>query len=131
MARFGLAVVHDAARCGRVRGGGLRFRDRLMPYVSEYVQMIAFTESVLLEIREFDFMKTHEYEGVDYDSYGVAISQVLQRRFGIEGLETWYVKFTVDEGDDGGEVLVVSLHEPEGPLRRAGGTLPVRFRRTT
>ena len=61
MARFGLAAVHAAARYGRVRGGGLRFKDRLMPYVSEYVQMIAFTESVLLEIREIDFMKTHEY----------------------------------------------------------------------
>jgi len=41
------------------------------------------------------------------------------------------VKLTMDEDDDGGEVLVVSLHEPEGALRRSGGTLPVRFRRTT
>lgn len=121
----------EAAGCGRVRGGGRRFKDRLLPYVSGFVQMIAFTESVLLEVREVDFMRTHRYEGVDYDSYGVAISQDLQSRFGIEGLETWYVKLTLDEDDDGGEVLVVSLHEPEGPLRRIDGTLPVRFRRTT
>jgi hypothetical protein len=130
VARFELAVVHAAARRGRVRMGGPRFKDRLLPYVTEYVQMIAFTESVLLELRELDFMKTLEYEGVGYDAYGVAISGDLQQRFGIEGLETWYVKFTVDEDDDGGEVLVVSLHEPEGALHRSGGTLPVRFRRT-
>ncbi len=131
MARFELAVVHAAARRGRVRVGGPRFKDRLLPYVPEYVQMIAFTESVLLELRERDFMRTHVYEGVEHDAYDVAISPDLQRRFGIEGLETWYVKLTMDEDDDGGEVLVVSLHEPEGPLRRSGGTLPVRFRRTT
>ncbi len=131
MARFELAVVHAAARCGRVRVGGARFRARLLPYVQEYVQMIAFTESVLLEIREQDFMNTLEYEGVDYDAYGVAISRDLQQRFGIDGLETWYLKLTMDEDDEGGEVLVVSLHEPEAPLRRSGGMLPVRFRRTT
>lgn len=131
MARFDLAVVHEAARCGRVRVGGAGFKARLLPYVTGYVQMNAFTESVLLELREPDFMKTHEYEGVDYDAYGVAVSQDLQQRFGVEGLETWYVKFTMDEDDEGGEVLVVSLHEPEGPLRRSGGTLPVRFRRMT
>jgi hypothetical protein len=129
--RFELAVVHAAAKRGRVRAGGPRFKARLLPYVPEYVQMIAFTESVLLELREHDFMKTLEYEGVEYDAYGVAISRDLQQRFGIEGLETWYVKLTMDEDDDGGEVLVVSLHEPEGALRRSGGTLPVRFRRTT
>jgi hypothetical protein len=93
--------------------------------------MIAFTESVLLELREQDFMKTLEYEGVEQDAYGVAISRDLQQRFGIEGLETWYLKLTMDEDEDGGEVLVVSLHEPEAALRRSGGTLPVRFRRTT
>jgi hypothetical protein len=92
--------------------------------------MIAFTEAVLLELREPDFMKTLEYEGVEHDAYGVAISRDLQRRFGIEGFETWYLKLTMDE-DHGGEVLVVSLHEPEEALRRSGGTLPVRFRRTT
>lgn len=131
MAKFQLAVVHAAARRGRVRVGGPRFKDRLLPYVSEYVRMIAFTESVLLELREHDFMRTHEYGGVEYDAYGVAISPDLQQRFGIEGLETWYVKLTMDEDEDGGEVLVVSLHEPEETLRRTGGTLPVRFRRTT
>ncbi len=131
MARFELAVVHAAAERGRVRVGGPRFKDRLLPYVPEYVQMIAFTESVLLELREHDFMRTHEYDGVEYDAYGIAISRDLQQRFGIEGLETWYLKLTMDEDDDGGEVLVVSLHEPEEALRRTGGTLPVRFRRTT
>lgn len=130
MARFELAVVHAAAKRGRVRVGGARFKARLLPYVPEYVQMIAFTESVLLELREQDFMKTLEYEGVEHDAYGVAISRDLQHRFGIEGLETWYLKLTMDEDEDGGEVLVVSLHEPEGALRRSGGTLPVRFRRT-
>ena len=131
MARFELAVVHAAAGRGRVRVGGPRFKDRLLPYVPEYVQMIAFTESVLLELREHDFMRTHEYDGVEYDAYGIAISRDLQQRFGIEGLETWYLKLTMDEDDDGGEGLVVSLHEPEEALRRTGGTLPVRFRRTT
>ena len=67
VARFELAVVHAAAKRGRVRVGGPRFKARLL----------------------------------------------------------------MDEDDDGGEVLVVSLHEPEEALRRSGGTLPVRFRRTT
>lgn len=131
MARFELAVVHAAAKGGRVRVGGARFKARLLPYIPEYVQMIAFTESVLLELREQDFMKTLEYEGVEHDAYGVAISRDLQQRFRIDGLETWDLKLTMDEDDDGGEVLVVSLHQPEGALRRSGGTLPVRFRRTT
>ena len=131
MARFELAVVHAAARSGRVRVGGARFKARLLPYVPEYLKMLAFAESVLLELREHDFMKTHVYEGVEYDAYGVAISRDLQQRFGIEGLETWYLKLTMDEDEDGGEVLVASLHEPEEALRRSGGTLPVRFRRTT
>lgn len=131
MARFALAVVHEAARVGRVRVGGPQFKARLLPYVPGYVEMIAFTEAVLLELRDPDFMKTLEYEGIAHDAYGVAISHDLQRRFGIEGLETWYLKLTMDEDDDGGEVLVVSLHEPEEPLRRSGGMLPVRFRRKT
>ncbi len=131
MAKFELAVVHAAARNGRVRVGGARFKARLLPYVPEYLQMLAFTESVLLELREHDFMKTHVYEGVEYDAYGVAISRDLQQRFGIEGFETWYLKLTMDEDDEGGEVLVASLHEPEEALRRSGGTLPVRFRRIT
>ncbi len=131
MARFELAVVHAAARSGRVRVGGPRFKACLLPYVSDYVQMIAFTEAVLLELREPDFMNTREYEGVEHDAYGVAISRDLQRRFRIEGLETWYLKFTMDEDDEGGEVLVVSLHEPVEALSRVGGTLPVRFRRMT
>jgi hypothetical protein len=131
VARFELAVVHAAALAGRVRVGGPQFKARLLPYVPEYVQMIAFTEAVLLELREQDYLKSHVYEGLDYDAYGVAISSALQERFGIEGLETWYVKLTVDEGDEGGEVLVVSLHEPTETLRRSGGPLPVRFRRTT
>ncbi len=65
MARFELAVVHAAASRGRVRVGGPRFKDRLVPYVTEYVQMVAFTESVLLELREHDFMKTLEYRGAE------------------------------------------------------------------
>ena len=131
MARFELAVVHAAARAGRVRVGGPRFKARLLPYFSEYVQMFAFTEAVLLEVREPDFMNTLVYEGVEHDAYGLAISRDLQRRFGIEGLETWYLKLTMDEDDEGGEVLVVSLHGPEEALCRSGGTLPVRFRRKT
>ena len=82
-----MALVHAVASKGLVRVGGSKFQDRLLPYVSEYVQMIAFTESVLLELREHDFMKTHEYDGVEYDAYGLAISPDLQQRFGIEGLD--------------------------------------------
>lgn len=129
MARFDLGVVHAAAAAQRVRVGGQRFRERLLPYVGEYVRMVAFTQAVLLELREQDFMKTHRYEGIEHDAYGVAISDDLQKRFGVEGLVTWYVKFTLDEDDDGAEVLVVSLHEPEGSLNRAGGVLQVQFRR--
>jgi hypothetical protein len=58
VARFELAAVQAAAERGRVRVGGARFKARLLPYVSDYVQMIAFAESVLLELREQDFMKT-------------------------------------------------------------------------
>ncbi|HTP29086.1 MAG TPA: hypothetical protein VMK12_25920 [Anaeromyxobacteraceae bacterium] len=60
-----------------MRVGGPRFKARLLPYVPGYVQMIAFTESVLVELREHDFMKTVEYDGIEYDSYGVAISSDL------------------------------------------------------
>jgi len=91
--------------------------------------MVEFTEAVLLELRDEDFIRTHVYEGVAYDSYGVGISPGLQQRFGVEGLESWYVKFTMQESADGRMVLMASLHEPEAPLRRAGGTLPVRFGR--
>ena len=92
--------------------------------------MIEFTEAVLLELTAQDFMSTQEYAGIKHDEYGVAISSALQKRFDIEGLETWYVKFTVDLDDDGSQVLVVSLHEPAHKLKRVGGVLPIRFARS-
>lgn len=91
--------------------------------------MTEFSEAVLLELRDGDFMRRRTYEGVTYDSYGVSISTSLQEEFAIQGLETWYVKFTMDRDDDGGLVLMASLHKPDEPLRRVGGTLPIRFAR--
>jgi hypothetical protein len=93
VARFQLAAVHAAAKNGRVTVGGPRFKARLLPCVPEYIQMVALTEAVLLELREHDFMKTLEYDdGRKYDAYGVSISRDLQRCFGVDGFETWYVK---------------------------------------
>lgn len=126
---FSLADVHEAARRGRVSVGGPSFKAGLILYVGEYLRMSEFCEAVLLELRDADFMHTRTYEGVAHDVYGVAISTELQRRFAIEGLETWYVKFTMDEDDEGHLVLMASLHPPTDPLRRVGGTLPVRFSR--
>jgi hypothetical protein len=127
VARFALSAVHAAAEQGRVMGGGARYRERLLPYLLEYVRMVQFTEAVLLELRDADFIRTSTYGGVDYDAYGVAISQTLQERFGLEGLVTWYVKFTMEKNDEGDLVLMASLHEPEESLRRVGGTLPISF----
>jgi hypothetical protein len=129
LSAFDLAVVRAAVLEDRVEVGGPRFKEKLLPHLRTYVAMHAFTKAVLLELTHYDYMKSVPYEGVDYDEYGIAISTGLQERFAIEGLETWYVKFTLDEGFDGEVVLMASLHEPEWPLRRAGGTIPVRFAR--
>lgn len=124
-----LCDVHEAAREGRVSIGGPAFRADLMLYLREYVRMTEFSEAVLLELRDDDFINSPEYEGVKFDAYGVALSKDLQKRFDIEGLETWYVKFTMAKNDDGDEVLMASLHKPKDPLARVGGTLPIRFTR--
>ncbi len=131
MARYDLAVVRSAVADDRVEVGGRRYKERLLPYVGTYVGMLAFTKAVLLELTEDDFMSSVRYEDWTYDEYGVAISAVTQARFGIEGLETWYVKFTLDDRPDGEVVLMASLHGPERPLERAGGTIEVRFSRRT
>lgn len=127
MPRFPLTKVHAAAAEGRVVLGGPRYKERLLPLLGEYVRMITFTEAVLQELRANDFMSSKSYEGVDHDEYGVAISATLQERFAIEGFETWYVKFTVETDASGEAVLMASLHGAEGPLKRVGGTLQVRF----
>ncbi len=75
-------------------------------------------------------MNSRRYGDAVHDEYGVAISPDVQRSFALEGLETWYVKFTMDEREDGSIVLMASLHEPERPLARVGGTLPIRFKRS-
>lgn len=126
---FPLADVHEAARRRRVSIGGPSFKADLIPHLGGYVRMTEFSEAVLLELRDDDFMRRRTYEGVTYDSYGVSISTGLQEAFGIQGLETWYVKFTMDRDDDGGLVLMASLHKPDAPLQRAGGTLSVEFAR--
>jgi hypothetical protein len=128
LATFALTDVYAAAREGRVSTGGPNYRARLLPYVgNEWLKMVEFTEAVLLELVADDFMSTQTYEGVPHDEYGISISRNLQLRFGLLGLETWYVKFTIDEN----QVLMASLHAPTGPLDRAGGTIPVRFKRSS
>lgn len=131
MPRFELAAVRDAAAGGRVVSGGPRYRERLLPLLREFTRMVAFAEAVLLELRPDDFIKTERYEdGRELDAYGIAISDGLQERFGIEGFVTWYVKFTMERDEDGNLVVMASLHGAEQPLKRSGGTLPVRFARS-
>jgi hypothetical protein len=129
VSEFDLAVVREAVVEDRVEVGGPRFREKLLPYLRTYVAMREFTKAVLLELTPDDYMKSTRYEQVVFDEYGVAISADVQERFAVEGLETWYVKFTLDEGSDGEVVLMASLHGPEWPLNRAGGTLAIRFAR--
>ena len=131
MPRYDLAVVRAAVADDRVEVGGRRYKERLLPYVGTYIAMRAFTKAVLLELTADDFMGSVHYGDAIHDEYGVAISEETQTTFAVEGLETWYVKFTMDERPDGGVVLVASLHEPEHPLDRAGGTLSIRFSRRT
>lgn len=128
--RFDLSEVHRAAAEGRVQPGGRRYKEQLLQLLGDYVRMHEFACAVLLELRADDFIDWDRYEnGVEMDGYGVAISDALQARFGLEGLVTWYVKFTVDRDDDGNVVLMASLHEPDHPLKRVGKTIPVKFSR--
>lgn len=129
MAKFELTTVHSAAEGGRVECGGPRYKLKLLPLLGEYLRMVEFTRAVLLELRAEDFIGSRVYSEVEHDSYGVSISTGLQKRFALEGLETWYVKFTMDMDEDGGLVIMASLHEPTEPLKRMGGTIPIRFSR--
>lgn len=128
--RFGLADVHSAAAEGRVVSGGHNYKQKLLPLLGTLTRMHEFACAVLLEIRPEDFIDFEVYpNGPGMDAYGVAISGALQERFGIEGFVTWYVKFTVDVDDEGKQVLMASLHGPQHPLKRVGGTLRVAFSR--
>ena len=128
--RFDLRRVHRAAAEGRVVSGGARYKERLLPLLGQLTRMHEFACAVLLELVPDDFIGPERYSGGTWmDAYGVAISDALQERFGIEGFVTWYVKFTVDEDDEGQPVIMASLHGPEHPLKRIGGTIPVRFSR--
>ncbi len=131
MARFDLAVVRAAVADDRFEVGGRRYKERLLPYVGTLIALRAFTRAVVLELTADDFMGSVRYGETVFDEYGVAISEQVQGAFAVEGLETWYVKFTLDERPDGEVVLMASLHGPEHPLKRAGGTLDVRFSRRT
>jgi hypothetical protein len=113
-----------------VVSGGRRYKERLLPLLGELTKMVAFAKGVLLELKPDDFIETEQYaDGVEMDAYGIAISEALQERFGIEGFVTWYVKFTVDRDEDGDLVIMSSLHGPEHPLKRIGGTISVAFSR--
>lgn len=130
MPKFDLAVVREAVAEGRVVSGGRRYRQRLLPLLGELTKMVEFASAVLLELHADDFMGTERYpSGGEMDAHGIAISDDLQQRFGIEGFITWYVKFTMDTDEEGKQVLMASLHGAEYPLQRVGGTLPVRFSR--
>ena len=131
MSAFDLRVVKAAASDGRVELGGRKFKEKLLPYLGTYVEMYAFTKAVLLELKPGDYMKSTSYGDCVCDEYGIAITAETQERFSVEGLETWYVKFTLEEREDGQVVLMASLHEPEWPLARVGGTLSIRFERRT
>jgi hypothetical protein len=128
--RYALPAVQEAARDGRVVGGGPRYRERLMPLLGEFTRLHDFACAVLLELQANDFIDSKRYEnGLELDAYGLAISDDLQARFGLEGFVTWYVKFTLDRDDDGNQVVMASLHGAEQPLARVGGTLQVKFAR--
>jgi hypothetical protein len=127
--RFELRLVRKAAEEDRVELGGKRFVERLSPYVHTFQEMREFTRAVLSELEPEDFMKSVQYGEAVFDSYGVAISERTQEQFSVEGLETWFVKFTLEESFEGELVVMASLHAPEAPLDRVGGTLPVRFTR--
>jgi hypothetical protein len=128
--RFDLSEVHRAAAEGRVVSGGPRYKERLLPLVGELLKMHELACAVLLELAPNDFIDPEQYpDGKQMDAYGLAISDALQERFGIEGFVTWYVKFTIDRDDDDQPVLMASLHGAEHPLKRVGGTIPVRFSR--
>jgi hypothetical protein len=128
--RFDLSEVHRAAAEGRVESGGARYKERLLPLLGELTRMHEFACAVLGELEPDDFIDFERYaSGTSMDAYGVAISEALQERFGIEGFVTWYVKFTMDKDDDDQPVLMASLHGAEHPLKRVGGTIPVRFSR--
>lgn len=129
MARFELQVVREAAEGDRVELGGRRYIERLSAYIHTFQAMRESTKAVLSELKPEDFMKSIQYGEALYDSYGVALSAATQERFSVEGLETWYVKFTLEESFEGELVVMASLHEPEGALDRVGGTLPIRFTR--
>lgn len=129
MPRYDLEVVREAVRSDSVELGGRRFIARLSPYVHTFKEMRAFTKAVLAELKPDDFMKTVEYEECICDAYGVAISTATQEQFSVEGLETWFVKFSLETTFEGETVVMASLHEPEEPLKRSGGTMAVRFTR--
>lgn len=129
MPQFELQVVREAVQGDRVELGGRRYIERLSPYIHTFREMREFTKAVLSELKPEDFMKSADYGEAVYDAYGIALSAAAQERFSIEGLETWFVKFTLEESFEGELVVMASLHEPEGALDRVGGTLPVRFTR--
>ena len=132
MPRYPLSAVHEAARVGRVEGGGPRYLGQLMLLLGEYTKIHEFACAVLLELQPQDFIDTERYDnGMEKDAYGVAITDDLQARFGLEGFVTWYVKFNMDRDDDGNLVLMASLHGPAHPLKRIGGTMQVKFARRT
>jgi hypothetical protein len=126
--RYELDQVKQAAAEGRLIPGGTNFLNRLLPYIRDPLRVRSFGCDVIAELTPSDYCDTTDY---GCDEYGIAISEDLQVRYGVEGLVTWYVKFKLERRRDGETVLLASLHEPDRDFdeRRVAGPMKVQFKR--
>ena len=120
--------VRAAASEGRLILGGQNFLNRLLPWLRDPLLVKPFGCDVVAALVPNDYCSTTSY---DADEYGIALSAELQRRYGVEGLVTWYVKLKLERRRDGQTVLLASLHEPERDFdeRRVGGPMKIQFQR--
>ena len=118
MPRFDLERVAEAARQGNVKLEGPRARDVLTGYIPTFQGCLRFAAEVAQCLTSGDFFETLQLARDTADVFGVELPAELLERHGLgEHCATWYVKLTLEEDEDSGDLLIfISLHPLEQPM---------------
>lgn len=116
---YDLQSVKEAAQAKRIELGESRARQMLVHQVETLEAAYRFAAAVLMELELEHFSKTVKLEkphAGQYDVYGITVSPSVQTAFGVASAD-WCLKLRLKEDFEGQTVFLLSLHEPERPLK--------------
>ncbi len=123
-----LQEVRALVEAGNYHFEQKRCEETVIPIVGDYSKARELIRRGLLELTDDDFAGIDTLsDGLEYDVYGLVVSSTLARATGLRHRRTWYVKFRIQEEEDGRLVFCVSFHRLQDELKRKGGLLKPRW----